>query len=366
MAKKKLGYVELFWTCPNCGTLNPGDEKVCQNCGAPQPEDVQFIQKPGQKISQDEKLAERAKKGPDIHCPYCGARNPADAKVCSQCGGDLTGGDKREVGRVVGAYKAETQKPIICPNCGAENPGDAVTCQQCGANLRPEQSQPAAPKPPHKKTLPASAKSPANKAVPLVFIIIFALLCVGAGIFILLSMKTKAVTGEVVGVHWERSIAIEALAPAEHQDWRDQIPSEAEIESCQQEERYIQDEPTANATEVCGTPYTVDSGTGVGEVVQDCEYHVYDDFCTYTVMEWQVVDTISAAGDDLNAYWPETTLSSDQRFGEKEETYSIYFDSSQGNYTYTTQDYNLFQSCEIGSKWSLNINTFGNLVSIER
>ena len=44
MAKKKLGYVELEWTCPNCGTRNPGPEQSCVNCGSPQPDDVHFEQ----------------------------------------------------------------------------------------------------------------------------------------------------------------------------------------------------------------------------------------------------------------------------------------------------------------------------------
>ena len=87
MAKKKLGYTKLQWTCPNCEGLNPGPEKTCIQCGAPQPDDVHFEQVKGAELIQDEKVAERVKAGPDIHCPYCEARNPGDAVVCSQCGG---------------------------------------------------------------------------------------------------------------------------------------------------------------------------------------------------------------------------------------------------------------------------------------
>jgi hypothetical protein len=32
---------------------------------------------------------------------------------------------------------------------------------------------------------------------------------------------------------------------------------------------------------------------------------------------------------------------------------------------YSTNDLSLFQEAQIGSEWTLNINTFGNLVSIE-
>ncbi len=364
MAKKKLGYVELFWTCPNCETLNPGEEKVCLNCGAPQPDDVQFIQKPGQELSNDEKLAKKAEAGPDIHCPYCGARNPSSAKTCSQCGGDLTGGQKRKKGRVVGAYRKEKLEKIMCPNCGAENPGNALTCAQCGASLRKE--QPGYEE--EKSSAPAAggtAKKPVSKAVPAVLILILLVCCVIGGIFMFMSMKTNAVSGVVTGLSWKRAVAIEAYAPAKHEDWRDEIPSEAEIEACSQKERSVVSEPVPNSTEVCGTPYTVDSGNGVGEVVQDCEYHVYDDYCSYSIMEWQTVDTVSVSGNDLNAYWPDPSLNEDQRLGERYETYAVLFDTPKGDYTYETDDYNQFSTFEIGSKWHLQINSFGKLVSVK-
>ena len=361
MAKKKLGYVELFWTCPNCGTINPGEEKVCQNCGAPQPEDVQFEQKSGQELIKDEKIAKKVKAGADIHCPYCGARNPADAKTCAQCGGDLTSGTKRTSGRIVGAFKSDQASTIICPNCGAENPGTADVCQQCGATLQMEHTAES----PSDETLPQE-KPIKKKGIPLALIIGVVLICITAGVLIFLSNKTTALTGEVSGVRWERSVAIEALAPVEHQDWLDQIPESASIGECTEEERYISTEPTINSTEVCGTPYTVDTGTGLGEVVQDCEYHVFDDYCTYTIQEWQSVDTVSVSGEDFNAYWPETTLTENQRLGEREESYSIFFKTPKDNYTYMTHDFDLFKECKIGSKWNLNINTFGSLVSIEK
>jgi hypothetical protein len=38
----------------------------------------------------DEKAVQAAQAGADIHCAFCGTRNPATAKVCSQCGADLT------------------------------------------------------------------------------------------------------------------------------------------------------------------------------------------------------------------------------------------------------------------------------------
>ena len=147
----------------------------------------------------------------------------------------------------------------------------------------------------------------------------------------------------------------------------DQVPSEAELGACQEERRSVQDEPAPNALEVCGTPYTVDSGDGLAEVVQDCEYHVYDDYCDYTVIEWGVVDTFVLSGADFNPQWPEPVLVADQRLGDdRSEQYVIVFDTGDKTYTYTTTDLELFKQAQLGSTWTLNINTFGGVQSIER
>jgi hypothetical protein len=119
--------------------------------------------------------------------------------------------------------------------------------------------------------------------------------------------------------------------------------------------------------EVCGTPYTVDSGQGYAEVVQDCEYQVYDQVCTYTVEEWTQVDTITLSGIDFSPVWPETALQPDQRIGqERKESFEIVFRSGEVTYNYTTSDFNLFQQAQVGSEWTLNVNSFGNLISIDR
>lgn len=57
------------------------------------------------------------------------------------------------------------------------------------------------------------------------------------------------------------------------------------------------DVPTTRRHEVCGTPYTVDTGTGYGDVLQDCVYEVYAPRCTFETMQWVIVDTlVQAAG----------------------------------------------------------------------
>ncbi|MGQ9683479.1 MAG: zinc finger protein [Anaerolineae bacterium] len=77
MPKESLGYVRLEWTCPNCGTRNPGPQNKCAGCGAPQPADTAFTQAPQEQLLTDQAEIARAVSGADVHCPYCGARNPA-------------------------------------------------------------------------------------------------------------------------------------------------------------------------------------------------------------------------------------------------------------------------------------------------
>jgi len=360
MAKKKLGFVELQWTCPNCGGVNPGPEKVCLQCGAPQPEDVEFRQVKGAELVDDEEVKERVEAGPDIHCPYCEARNPGDAEVCSQCGGDISEGQRRKSGEVLGAYKKEAVAGVPCPHCGAENPETARMCAECGGSMHQEAEEPAPAEQPRSAKKPA----PKKKGVPVGLIIFLVVACIGAIALIILFTRTEVVNGSVERVGWERSIAVEGLVDVEYRDWRDQVPSDGEIQSCGQEVRSIESEPRPNSDEVCGTPYSVDTGSGFAEVVQDCEYHVYDEFCTYSVLEWDVVDNVSLSGNDFTPEWPVLSLGVDQRQGEETESYTVYFETSDGDYTYSISDYDDFQDFKVGTEWELEVNTFGGVVSV--
>ena len=135
MVKKSLGYVRTEWTCPNCQTRNPGPQKTCASCGMPQPDDVKFEQTAQEEIITNEAEIEKAKAGPDIHCYYCGSRNPAGAATCSQCGADLTEGTARKSGDILGGHRQGPAPKITCSACGAENEANASKCGQCGALL---------------------------------------------------------------------------------------------------------------------------------------------------------------------------------------------------------------------------------------
>lgn len=331
MTRETLGYVRLEWTCRRCGGKNPGPEKLCIHCGASLDEQDQFELPETQDFITDTEELKKAAAGPDIHCPYCETRNPAGSTVCKQCGGSLAEGEVRAAGHIVGA-------PLT---------------------TRPPAEPRAAPRP-----VTPQAKRP--WAIWVAGIAVLLLVCC-VGMY-LLTRPSKEINGVVRDVSWERRIGIEELRPVSREDWRDEIPSDARLGNCRKKEHHTQSEAPSfgvEAEKVCGTPYTIDKGSGYGEVVQDCEYKVYADWCEYTRQEWQEVDARIASGHDLNPYWPQFNLASGQREGARSEEYEVDFDTEGKSYTHHPRDADEFSSFDIGSKWVLSVNALGGITSVE-
>lgn len=360
--RRTLGFTELEYVCPFCTTRNPGSHKFCTSCGAAQPPDVAFVQPAQETLITDEKrIAALQAQRPDVNCPYCQARNAAEAKFCKQCGGDLQEAAAREAGQVLGAHKDAPAGEIACPNCGVSNPGTARKCSACFAPLpRPDD---AALRPP----VPVATRSGGSGRTALIAVGVGALALILLCYFLFL--RTTAVVGAVQSVEWVRSVAILGLAPVQREAWQDQIPRDAEeVGRCTERVRYTQPNPIAGlrSVEVCGTPYTIDRGTGFGEVVQDCEYQIYDNWCRYTALDWQVVNVVKATGTDFQPYWPTTALTgSDQRLGQQEEQYTVIFRADGRDYTYTTNDAEQFARLQENETWVLNINSLGGVQSVE-
>ena len=216
-------------------------------------------------------------------------------------------------------------------------------------------SVPAAP-----ANQPKSAKI--NPAI-LLGIIAVAVICVG--IVLALLFRTKDETSVVTQRDWQRTIVLEQFGPVELNDWRSDIPSAGKIGSCQERQRSTSSEPVPGAREVCGTPYTVDEGSGFGKVVQDCVYQVYEDFCSYEINDWSKIDQLVVTGSNNLPSWPAPQLNSDQRLGDRSEVYQITFDSAGKIRTYTTSDAQIYQEASVGSQWILTLNGLGAIVEIQ-
>jgi hypothetical protein len=187
-------------------------------------------------------------------------------------------------------------------------------------------------------------------------------LCV---VLIMALLPSEELTGTVQSAHWERAVQIEALRDVTRETWQDEVPADARLGACTEKYHHTQPEPAPRATEVCGTAYTVDTGTGHGEVVQDCEYRVYDDWCEYVVKDWLVVDTLMLSGNDLAPSWPEIPVAADQRAGGRSESFQVVFVTEDRTFTHELSDADRFRQYEIGSRWVLHTNKLGGITSIE-
>ena len=354
--KRTIGYVENEWTCLNCTTRNKGSVKTCENCGAPQPENVQFELGADQKLVTDAEQIKAAQGGADIHCGFCGARNPASAETCSQCGGDLKEGKAREAGRIMQA-PASQPKTITCQNCGTENPGTNANCSNCGSLLpRAVQAQiPAAPPLMRGGVNPAAlltGKKPGGKRNWLILGFIgacIAMLCVGGIVwFGLTQISVSSVQGTVTDVHWQTNVPVQELQAVHHTDQQGSPPSDAYDVSCH--------------TETSCTQKKVDKGNGYSEVVEECNDKQY---CSYTTDEWQTIQTYSLDGNDLQPIYDDPSLTSDQRLGSKSESLTVTFSTDQGIKTYSPNTISEYQQFAVGSTWTLNLSVVGSVTSVK-
>lgn len=352
MARRSKGFIELEWTCPNCTTRNKGSEKTCVNCGAPQPDDVQFEAPVEKKLVAEEKAGELRGRGADIHCGFCGTRNPSDAQTCSQCGGDLSEGKARQAGREID-MSARTPEKLICTNCGAENPGTNVNCQECGAPLpRPAKAPPAMPA--STVVADAAARDAKKKTNWLLLGGIgaaLALCCLA--ILLLFVFPSQSVQATVSDVYWQTSVPVQEIRAVDYDNERGSPPSGAYNVSCRDESR-----------EVC-QERTIDRGDGYAEVVEDCHTET-EQYCDYTVDEWTTIQTYTLDGHDLNPYYERPNLSNDQRLGNESADYTVYFDTEKGEIPYNPGDLGEFQQFRPGSTWTLKLNAVGGVLSVER
>ena len=379
-AKKKEAAAGPDIHCPFCGTRNPAGAEICKQCGgdllggeareagqvlgayeSPAPVSPAAPGSPGSPGSP----ISTSSPTPQVTAPKSEAESPMGEKPAAE---SLPIPKPTPAGVAAAAPGAASvaaaSRPagpqVTCPRCGSQNPNLALRCSNCGAPLNVETVKPT----------PAAAPSPAApfpKWLIIVGVVAVVALCIFVFSMIQRGQQTNQVRGVVQSVRWERIIPIEALVDVEHQAWRDEVPAGVSLGACRERVRYESAEPEPNSEEVCGTPYTVDKGSGYAEVVQDCIYRVYDNYCSYTQPEWQVVDTLSVSGADLNPRWPEASLAQGQRQGEQvQESYTILFTVDGQQYSYPVSSLDVFDDFQPGSEWNLTVNGFGDLVGVER
>jgi hypothetical protein len=221
----------------------------------------------------------------------------------------------------------------------------------------PGEERPSAPAP---KAAGGTSRVPLIAGGVVAGLCVLALLVIGG-----LALQRDERAAVVQSVAWERAIEVEGFGPVRHEDWQENVPASATGVTCDLEYRGESDSPAPMSTEVCGTPYTVDEGSGYGQVVQDCSYRVYDQSCTYTVNEWTVTRTERASGDDLNPGWPAVRLAADERSGDENESYRVELISDDDRFTYSPETASEFTTFAPGSEWTITVNGLGLIVAIE-
>lgn len=332
-------FVRLVWTCPNCGVRNPGPQRSCTQCGTPQPPDVEFGLPAQAEVVTDTDEIEAARRGADIHCTYCGTRNPANATHCSQCGADLSEGQVRRAG---GELSPISQEKHTCPACSYENTADARFCRQCGAPL--EKSAPA--------FAPPSPSITRKRKSPFWLFALLGLLLACAGLFALFITPTKQVEGVVTSVHWRTEVVVQELVPVRYEDEIGNPPFDAYDVSCRDETKQVCEEKT------------IDLGNGYAQVVQECRDET-ERYCSYTRDEWRDRQRYTMEGNDLSPRYAQPALTGKQRLGTPRLTMTVYFDTPSGEKTYTLSDLSAFQQFTPGSRWRLQLNALGGIVTVQ-
>lgn len=253
---------------------------------------------------------------------------------------------------MIGGFQETEGSKTLCPNCKTENPANAQICSKCGAPLNAAVKTVEVPK----KGFPLGC---------IIGIVVAILAVIGIIAAISIGSQEKGLTGTLSGANWERVIEVQQFGPVQKDDWQDQIPSGAEIGQCSDKVRSTSDEQVPNSKEVCGAPYKVDKGNGVAEVVQDCQYEVYNSYCDYTVDEWHAGENLVASGSGMGAAWPEINLSSQQREGDRTERYTLHFTADGKDYNYQTNDFSIYQQAQPGTRWKITVNGFGSIVGLE-
>ncbi len=348
MSKRSSGFIQLEWECPQCDARNPGPEGSCLSCGAPQPDNVEFVAPAERKFIKDEKSLEHAKAGADIYCAFCDTRNPATAETCSQCGAELAEGEKRKAGGEVRQRAAA--KMVNCPNCEAENLSSNNTCQECGAPLARQKV--SAAQLDVKGMAAAASKKAAPKRSWIIGIILLLIVCCVGGLVFFLS-PSEEVTGIVSNVRWETNVPVQEEQEVRHNDERGNPPSEAYNISCHTE-----------SEEIC-TERTVDQGNGYAEVVQDCKTQ-NEEYCSYSMMEWQTIETLTLTGNDYDPRYAQPSLTADQRQGSESIEFNVNFSTEKGLLEYSPSDLTEYRQFQPGSDWTLSLNRLGSIVSVGR
>lgn len=159
-----------------------------------------------------------------------------------------------------------------------------------------------------------------------------------AGIYFFISYLSTSKETPVILIEqkWERQIKIEDFRVVKDDDWCSDMPSDAyNIHSRQEIRSYREVEDGMSCQMV-----TQSNGDGTSSLKQVCEQKyrktpVYENYCSYSIDRWRLMDVLTAQGTDKNPTWPSTdhlifnqsNILGNIRLGDKSEHYTSIFES---------------------------------------
>ena len=352
------------WDCQYCGTIgNLGRHRQCNNCGRSRPESTKFYLADDEQVA-DKQLQRQALVGPDWVCQYCGTSNAADITICGSCGAPREDSSPSQQVKDYDLSEVPTS-------------GDMTFDEE------PKTEEPAQEDPSPKRKIPTIAFVAAG---------VMALICLGAIAFLIFGGSESEAT--VDGFLWERTLDVEELQTVVEEDW--QIPAGGRLLSERQaihhydqildhyetRQREVEEQvQTGVNIYVCGQR---DLGNGFFEDIE-CEDPVYETryrtesfeepiyrdepvyrtLYSYDIDKWITISTEAVSGDDHAPYWPRANLESDQREGETDEYYVVYFVDEEGELHEWETTWQQWQRLEQGQRVVLKLNALGNISEIE-
>ncbi len=170
--------------------------------------------------------------------------------------------------------------------------------------------------------------------IPGIIIIVFVLLAITA-LIIGLTPKTRDLT--VTGVSWARSVDIEKLQTTHESDWT--VPEGAKVQYSGKEIHHY-------AT-VFSHYVIIKNGSNTFFQPIYRPEPVYGTKYYYDIDRWEFDYTATSSGHDQKPYWPDYSLESNQREGEKKAEYFV--DASYKNKVSTyTISYEDWQKAYVG------------------
>jgi hypothetical protein len=331
---------EARWDCTYCGTKgNLGRNKSCHHCGRSRPGGTKFYLPDDAAEVTDDQLLDKAGRGADWICAFCGTSNKSESKACRSCGA---------------AREATSEEQEVKTYALGEVPTTG--------DMDLDEKEPAS------RAAVAGQKSKI-KPLAIVGAAILAAACIAIVAFLIIGGKD--VTASVDGFEWQRAIDIEAFRTVTEEDWS--VPTGGRILSEREEKHH--DEQVLDHVEVreevCGQ---IDLGDGFIEdkmcTIEEEVFRqepVYQPYYTYEIDKWIVVRTAQDGGSDHSPMWPRADLTDGEREGERSETYTIIFKDSEGEVrAYTIENIDEWEKFESNQGVVLKLNALGGISDVER